>query len=182
MVNYLIDFMFRQFGEPNMKIGIVYYSRTGNTKHAAKIIESKLKEQKADVELVEIEHLKKPGFIKAGRAALTQKELPIKNTESDLKKYDFILVGSPTWAGRPVPYIKTFMSKTENVKGKKAMIFNTGASPIDDREKTIEIIKNDLDKFGLSVIDNSLKLKMKKQEIQDGEQYIDKFVEKIKLE
>ncbi len=45
-----------------MKIGIVYYSRIGNTKHTAKIIESKLKEQKADVELVEIEHLKNQVF------------------------------------------------------------------------------------------------------------------------
>ncbi len=95
---------------------------------------------------------------------MTQKELLIKNTEFDLKKYDFILVGSPTWAGRPMPYIKTFMSKAENVKGKKAMIFNTGTSPIDDREKVIEIIKNE-----------------KARNTRRG-QNIDKFVEKIKLE
>ena len=81
MVNYLIDFMFSKIGEDNMKVGIVYYSRTGNTKHAAGIIESKLKEQKTDVALVEIEHVKKPGFFKAGRSVMAEKELPIKNTD-----------------------------------------------------------------------------------------------------
>ena len=79
-----------------MKIGIVYYSRSGSTKHVAKLLGEKLKEQKADVELIEIEHEKKPSFLKAGKAGLTQKELPIKNTVFDLKKYDKILVGSPT--------------------------------------------------------------------------------------
>ena len=69
-----------------MKIAIVYYSRTGNTRHVAKIIEAKLKKQNADVNLVEIEHLKKPGFFKAGKAAIAQRELPIKNSEFDLKK------------------------------------------------------------------------------------------------
>ncbi len=44
-----------------MKIGLVYYSRTGNTKQVAKTLEDKLK-VKADVELIEIEHVKKPGF------------------------------------------------------------------------------------------------------------------------
>ena len=79
-----------------MKIGIIYYSRSGSTKHVAKLLEGKLKEQKADVELIEIEHEKKPSFFKAARAGMTQKELPIKNTDFDLKKYDKILVGSPT--------------------------------------------------------------------------------------
>jgi flavodoxin len=180
MVNYLIDFMFSKIGEDNMKVGIVYYSRTGNTRHAAGIIESKLKEQKTDVAFVEIEHLKKPGFLKAGRSVMAQKELPIKNTDFNLKKYDFILVGSPTWAGRAPPYIKTFMSKAENVKGKKAAIFNTGMTPINNREQVIQMIKDELVKIGLSTIDNTLTLKMKKQEILDGEQNIDEFVSKIK--
>jgi flavodoxin len=55
-----------------MKIGIVYYSRTGNTRHVAKLLEEKLKEKKADVELVEIEHIKKPGFFKAGRVSMAK--------------------------------------------------------------------------------------------------------------
>ena len=179
MVNYLIDFMFNQFGGPYMKVGIVYYSRTGNTRYIAGIIEKKLKGQKTDVDLIEIEHLKKPGFFKAGRAAIAQKELPIKNTEFDLKKYDFILVGFPTWAGKPSPYLKTFMGKAENVKGKKVAIFNTGGSSIDDRKNVITIINNDLNKLGLIETDNFLPFKMQKEKILDGEQNIDNFVKKL---
>ena len=61
-----------------MTIGIIYYSRTGNTRHAAKLLEEKLKERNRDVKLVEIEAVKKPGFFKAGFAAFRQKELPMK--------------------------------------------------------------------------------------------------------
>jgi multimeric flavodoxin WrbA len=34
-----------------------------------------------------------------------------------------ILVGTPTWAGMPSPYLKTFLNKAENVKGKKGALF-----------------------------------------------------------
>src|SRR4030042_3891710 len=57
-----------------MKIGIVYYSRTGNTRNAAQLLEKKLREKKAEVDLIEIEHVKKPGFFTAGRAAMKKKE------------------------------------------------------------------------------------------------------------
>ena len=96
-----------------MKTGIIYYSRTGNTKQAAETIEKKLKNKKIDVKLFEIKHVKKPGFFKAGYAAMRQKELPIIDVDFDLKKYDLLLFGSPIWAGKPAPFIKTFINKLE---------------------------------------------------------------------
>ena len=45
-----------------MKVGIVYYSRTGNTKRAAEIFEEKLKEKKINVDLIEIESVKRPSY------------------------------------------------------------------------------------------------------------------------
>ena len=162
-----------------MKIGIIFYSRTGNTRSIAKLLENKFKEEKADVELVEIEHAKKSSFFKAGGAAMKQQELPIKNTNFDLKKYDFIIAGTPIWAGRPSPYVKTFMNKSENVKGKRGAFFLTGVTNLEEREKATKIIKNDLEKAGLKVIDATLLLKMKKEEIIDGEQNIDDFINAV---
>ena len=162
-----------------MKIGIVYYSRTGNTKHVAKILEEKFKEKKIEVDLIEIEHLKRPGFFTAGRSALKQLELPIKNTDFDMKNYDFIIIGSPTWAGYPSPFIKTFMSKAENIKGKNAAVFGTGISPINSREKFKEVIENNLKSVGVKTVDNFLALRMKKGQILDGEQNIDNFVKTV---
>ncbi len=125
-----------------MKIGIIYYSRTGNTRKIAKILEGKIKEKKAEVDLIEIEHVNRPGFFKAGRASMKQQELTIKNTDFDMGKYDIIIAGSPTWAGRPSPFITTFLNKAENIKGKTVAVFGTGMSPIDKREQFNIIIKN----------------------------------------
>jgi len=162
-----------------MKIGIVYYSRTGNTKHVAKVLEEKFKGKKTEVDLIEIEHVKRPGFFTAGRAAMKQLELPIKNTDVDMKKYDFILAGSPTWGGCPSPFVKTFMSNAKNVKGKKAAVFSTCGGSVDNREKFNEIIKNNLESIGLKTVDNYLALKMKKERIIDGEHNIDNFVKTV---
>jgi flavodoxin len=161
-----------------MKIGIIYYTRSGNTRKAAEILQEKLKQKKADVELVEIQHEKKPSFFKAGRAAMTELELPIKNKDFDLKKYDTIIVGSPTWAGRPVPYIKSYLNKAENIKGKKTGVFSTGASP-PGHAKTGTLINNYLEKLGLKTTEHTLHLKMKKEQIQQGEENIEDFIKTV---
>lgn len=77
-------------------IGIIFYSRTGNTKAVASLLADKLREKQAAVDMIEIEAVKRPGFFSAGRAAMKQQHLPIKNTNSDLGKYDTLVVGSPT--------------------------------------------------------------------------------------
>lgn len=159
-----------------MKIGIVYYSRTGNTRKVAKMLEEKFKEKKAEVNLIEIEHVKRPGFFTAGRASMRQQELPIKNTDFDMGNYDVIVAGAPTWAGRPSPFITIFMNKAENIKGKTVAVFGTGMSPIDKREQFNEIMKNNLENAGIKTVDNYLALKFKKGQIVDGEQNIDNFV------
>lgn len=161
-----------------MKIGIIYYSRTGNTKKVAKLLEEKIKKEKIEAELVEIKHTKKPGFFKAGYAAIKQKELPIINTDFCLKKYDLFLVGSPTWAGRPTPYIKSYFNKVENIKGKKAGIFFTCAGSVENA-RTGKIIKEYLKTKGVETYNEILKLQMKKEKILDGEKNIDNFVKTI---
>ena len=162
-----------------MKIGIVYYSRTGNTRKVAKILEEKFKEKKAEVDLIEIEHVKRPGFFKASRSVMKQLELPIKNTDFDMEKYDFIIAGSPTWGGSPSPFIKSFMNRAENIKGKKVAVFSTGMSPIDKRERFNEIIKNDLENAGIKTVYNYLALNFKKGQIVNGEQNIDNFINTV---
>jgi flavodoxin len=162
-----------------MKIGIVYYSRTGNTRQVAKILEGKLREKNNEVDLIEIEHMKRPGFFTAGRASMKQRELPIKNSDFDMKKYDLIIAGSPTWGGRPSPFIKTFMKKAENVKPKKVAVFGTGMSPIERREQFNEIMRKNLEDLGIKTIDNFLAINFKRGKIVDGEQNIDNFINSL---
>jgi len=162
-----------------MKIGIVYYSRTGNTRQVAKTLEEKLKEKNAEVDLIEIEHVKRPGFLTAGKTATKQLELPIKNTDFNMGKYDVILAGSPTWNKRPSPFIITFINKAQNMKGKKIAIFGTGMSPINIRDQFKEIIKNNLEKAGLKTFDSFLALQFTRGKLVDGEQNIDNFVNTV---
>ena len=162
-----------------MKIGIVYYSRTGNTRQIAKTLEENFKKKNAEVELIEIEHAKKPGFFTAGKASSKQLELPIKNTDFDMGKYDVVIAGSPTWAGKPSPFIKSFINKAVNIKGKKVAVFGTGMSPINKREQFIEIIRNNLKNAGIKSADNFLAINFKRGKITDGEQNIDDFVKNI---
>lgn len=162
-----------------MKIGIVYYSRTGNTRKAAEILKEKIEKNDKKVDLIEIQHAKKPGFFKAGRAAMKQKELPIKNTDFNLGKYDTILVGSPTWAGKPSPHVRTFFNKAENLKGKKAGVFITGSAPGEKNKKTSNFLKDYLKKIGFEPIEETLNLQIKKEEIKENEEEIDNFIENI---
>jgi flavodoxin len=162
-----------------MKIGMVYYSRTGNTRKIAKILEEKFKEKNTQVDLIEIEHVKKPGFFTAGKASMKQLELPIKNTDFDMEQYDTILLGTPTWAGRPSPFMKVFINKAVNIKGKKLAVFGTGMSPIDKRDQFIEIMRNNLENVGIKTVDNYLFLNFSRGQLKDGEQNIDNFVKNI---
>ncbi len=140
------------------------------------MLQEKFKEKKADVDLIEIEHEKKPGFFKAGKSAMKQLELPILNTDFDLEKYNLIVIGSPTWAGHPSPFMKTFFEKAKNIKGKDVAVFGTGMSPIGGRQQFMEIMKNNVTQAGANSIDAFLAINFKRGQLTDGSQNIDSFI------
>ena len=162
-----------------MKTAIIYYSRTGNTRHVVQLLENKMKEKKLDVDIIEIQAVKRPGFLGAGRAAMKELELPIVNEGVDLKQYDLLIIGSPVWGGMPSPFIKTFLSKAKNVKGKQAAWFIAGGGAVGSHEKTKSAMKRQLEETGLNVIDSFLELKMGKGKILEGEQQIDGFIASV---
>jgi flavodoxin len=162
-----------------MTIGIVYYSRTGNTRAAAQLLAEKLKQTNAAVDLIEIEAVKRPGFLSAGRAAMKQLELPIKNTNVDLGKYSTLVVGSPTWGGCCSPFIKTFFSSAKNIKGKNTALFITSGGPPDPQGKPRQMMQQHLTSFGANLSDSFLGLQMRKGTMKEGDEQIDRFVQSI---
>ena len=162
-----------------MTIGIVYYSRTGNTKAAAQVLAEKLRTQNSSVDLIEIEGVKRPGFFTAGRAAMKEKELPIKNTNVDLGKYETLVVGSPVWGGCCSPFIKTFFSSAQNIKGKKTAMFITGGGKPEPQGKPRQMMQQNLTNAGMKTTDMFLGLQMRRGTIKEGEQQIDGFVQSI---
>ena len=119
--------------------------------------------------------MKRPGFFKAGRAAMKQKELPIKNTDVDLGKFETLLVGSPIWGDCCSPFIKTFFSTAKNIKGKKAALFITGGGKPEPQGKPREMMQQNLTNVGVNLSDSFLGLQMSRGTIKDGEQHIDRF-------
>lgn len=147
-----------------MKIAIVYYSRSGNTKKAAHYLEKRMKEQKHDVHLIEIEAEKRLSFLRAGRAGMKQDPLPIINGPVDMKSYGVILVGMPVWAAKPAPYYRTFFDNAKNIKGKTTGMFFTQAGK-DNGAKSFTIMKEYLSSQEMKPLDSYLVLQMRKKEI-----------------
>ncbi len=162
-----------------MTIGIIYYSRTGNTRTVAQLLAEKLTQQNEAVDLIKIEAVKRPGFFAAGRAAMKEIEIPIKNTNVDLGKYSTLIVGSPTWAGSATPFIKTFFSSAKNIKGKKTALFITGNGKPEPQGKPRQMIQQSLRNVGMNFSDSFLGLQMKKGKIVEGEHSIDGFIQSL---
>jgi len=107
-----------------MKILIVFYSLTGNTKKLAEAIAAAV-----GGEVLEIKTQKqfpKKGFLKylaAGYQAC-RKELPkLRPFGKDPNEYDLIFLGTPTWAGNFVPAVGSFL-KQAPLKNKKIALFS----------------------------------------------------------
>ena len=101
---------------------VVYYSRTGNTKFVAEKIAKNLN---ADLcEILDKKNRKgKLAFLTGGYAALREKLTAIEVPKS-IDDYEFIIIGSPIWAGKITPAIRTFVSKN-NFSKKKLALFIT---------------------------------------------------------
>jgi flavodoxin len=105
----------------HLKSLVVFYSRTGNARFVAQTIAAQIG---SDTE--EIVDLKKRGgalgFLSGGSDARRGKETEIGPTQRSPGDYDFIIVGTPIWAGRPTPAITTYLKKTD-LSGKKVAFF-----------------------------------------------------------
>ncbi|ASJ11291.1 flavodoxin [Thermococcus sp. P6] len=107
-----------------MKILVVFYSRTGNTRKAAKIMAEVLN---ADVDEVIDKKNRRGilGFLRAGYDATRGKTTEIE-FQRDPSDYDLVVIGSPTWNSRVTPAIRTYLMKNGE-KIKKAAFFTTCA-------------------------------------------------------
>ena len=95
-----------------MKAAVVYYSMSGNTELVAQQVATALD---ADVvALVPKKEYPNKGFKKflwGGRSALIGERPPLKPYDFDPDKYDFVVLGSPVWAGQIAPPLRTFVTQ-----------------------------------------------------------------------
>ena len=158
-------------------IAIVYYSMSGNTEYVAKHIAERL-----GADLIKIEPKKDypdKGFIKffwGGKCAVMGEKPKLEEYEFDASKYDLVIFGSPVWASRFSPPIRSFVNENkEKLIGKNIAAFACYAGS--GAEKALERLK---EYIGVENFNASLCLidpKDKKSEEKDKK--IDEFCEKI---
>ncbi len=99
-----------------MKTLVVYYSRTGTTRKVAEIIKEKLR---GDIEEItaEANFFGLLGYMRCGFQAFYKKMPKIRAVGFDLGSYDFVVIGTPVWAGNMSSPIRTFLAQQkENFK------------------------------------------------------------------
>jgi flavodoxin len=178
MVNTQLRISKQYDGDIIMNVGIIYFSKTGNTRKIAEMLSEKLKTMKISSELIEIKSSKIPGVLGGGRAAMKQKDMPILNEHNDLSKYDLFLFGSPIWAWRPSPYIHSFLKHLAYSGKKPAGVFFTCAGDRQKHPKAGPMITDQLKEFDIQ-IKSHISLRMSKGEISEGEDQIPEFINSL---
>jgi len=109
-----------------MKVLIVFYSRTGNTKKVAEEIANIVKTDSE--EILDTKNRKGVfGFLISGRDAFLKRYTDIKKIKKDPLMYDLVIIGTPIWAVNISPPIRTYIHKYKNAFKNIAFFCTSGS-------------------------------------------------------
>ena len=149
-----------------MKILVVYFTRTGNTKFVAEKIANHLG---ADIcEVVDKKSRKgKIGFIKSGYESIRKKLTEIEVTKR-VDDYNIVIIGSPVWAKGITPAIRTFIHQND-LSNKQIACFVTlkGDNPKKPLEKMKEAISPNISAAELGITNDVKNRKEAEKQITD---------------
>jgi len=111
-----------------VKIAIVYYSYSGNTKKVAEMFKDELQNAN-EVDLLEIKTFDESNnFFKQCLRARNEVRASIEDMRFDLSGYDLIFFGTPVWAFKPAPALLTYFDKCSGLNHKRVNLFITCGS------------------------------------------------------
>lgn len=115
-----------------MKIAIVFFSLEGNTRHAAGYLASITGGDL--IELIPEKEYPRGRVSKfiSGKAALSHDQPMLKPYNFNKDDYDYIIIGTPVWAGYPAPPINTFLA-TNDLSDKQLAFFACSMSGNGDK-------------------------------------------------
>lgn len=122
-----------------MKALIVYYSLEGSTKMIANELAALIGAQ--TLELVPSKAYptgKVTKFLWGGKSSVMSETPVLEPYQSDLSAYDTIIIGTPVWAWRCTPVIRTFLAETP-LLGKRVAAFACAGGA--NLGKTFDIIE-----------------------------------------
>lgn len=149
---------------------IVYFSYTGNTKMIAEKIRERLNCDILEIKTVVPYSKDYDTVVNDEQNGEASNHLPeIQDINVDLSKYDEIILGTPVWWYRPVPAIRTFLTRND-LSGKTIKPYATNAGWLGRTFKEIEkLCPNSNVKQGMNIVFKSYtdKLVTRKEEIDN---------------
>lgn len=136
-----------------MHVKVAYYSRKGTTEGLASLVAEGIRSRGHDVAMVPIKHLRRPGFLGAGRASMKEKEMELANDagDFDLGDADIIILGGPVFAGKVNPFTRTFVKRATGLEGKVGGVFISCASSPSDGVALLDQLAQLVSAKGLEV-------------------------------
>jgi len=133
-----------------MKIAIVFYSFSGNTRNLARFIQESFSGHAA--ELVDLKLAKEEkNFLKQCRDAAFKKRPELAGSAFNPEKFDLIVFASPVWAYTFTPALRSVLSKIDNLSNKKAAVVLTCGSGAGTK-KALQELENMLKQKGANVV------------------------------
>lgn len=149
-----------------MNRAVVYYSLSGNTKEAAKVIARKLGAKIFEIDLVKpLPNNTVRQMLVGGMQSTFGRRPKIKGVPDNIDYYDEIILGMPVWAGMPASPVNTFI-KNYGVADKIDAVFTFSGGGDNDRclaqlSKSLKNIKSQValaDRNSNAAKDNQEKL------------------------
>jgi flavodoxin len=160
-----------------MKALIVYYSRTGTTEKVAQDL-SKHFDYVDSEGIMDLTKRKGTiGFFKSGKDAFLEKTTEINAPIKDPSKYDVVIFGSPTWAGKITPAMRTYMRFHKDKFGNVACYCTMGGSK---PGKTVEHMKQELGKEPIATMSLRTKEVLKDLHLNQLQEFVNKVKENDK--
>jgi len=139
-----------------MKVAIVFYSFSGNTRRCCEFIRTSL-QGAAQVELLELKPKKEEEkFLKQCAQAFMKRKVPLCDTEYNLATFDAIIFASPVWAFTFAPALHYYFEKVEGLQGKRVGCFLTYGSGAGSNKALKELIATVKAKGGEVVFSKNL--------------------------
>ncbi len=136
-----------------MKTLIAYFTMGGRTKKTAKAIANSLTNYEVTFFLIEltgkfIEKIKMLDKYENGDFSAIETEL----NALDVKDYDLIIIGMPTYGSKPPNAFNEIISRMKNLSGKRAIVFTTARF---SGGKALEYMKTKIEEVGAQVVNKA---------------------------
>lgn len=123
-----------------MKVAIIYYSFSGNTKRACLFLSRQLTAKGLEADLIELKPKDETrSFFKQGGQAFFKDILQLAEVDYDVGRYEIVIFASPVWAFTFAPALRSYLRKIINLEGKRVGCFLTYGSGLGKGKSLAEL-------------------------------------------